>query len=71
MANQLRNMTVTATGLLRHGARVEISSDDAMMSVDLSRESAISHAANVLIAAGISRLDIDPDGAWHAVERSN
>jgi hypothetical protein len=71
MALPVRNMTVEATGLLHHGTRVQISSDSAMMYADLDRHSAISHAANVLIAAGITRLDIDPDGTWHAHERSN
>lgn len=71
MAQQLRNMTVTALGLPGKGVRVQIDSADMQMSADLDRRSAINHAASVLNAAGITRLDIDPDGAWHAHERSN
>ena len=66
-----RPMTIEALGLTDHGVRVQVTSSTALMAVSLSRESAISHAAQVLRLAGIARLDIDPDGAWHAHERSN
>lgn len=71
MPAEIRPMTVEALGLTDQGVRIQTASDTAQMSCDLDRRSAICHAANVLSATGTARLDIDPDGTWHAVERSN
>jgi hypothetical protein len=67
----VRDMTVTALGLTGLGVRVQIESGTAMMSADLSRESAVNHAARVLELAGIASVTIAPDGSYQAVERSN
>jgi hypothetical protein len=71
MAMRIRNMTVTALGLVNRGVRVQIESDTALMAADLSRESAVNHAAYVLELAGIASITIAPDGSYQAVERSN
>jgi hypothetical protein len=67
----VRNMTVTALGLHGHGVRVQIDTDTAQLAADLSRESAVNHAVNVLAMAGIASVTIAPDGSYEAVERSN
>jgi hypothetical protein len=71
MAMRVRNMTVTALGLLNRGVRVQIESDDTLLAADLSRQSAVNHAVNVLAMAGIASVTIKPDGSYQAVERSN
>jgi len=71
MGMQIKHMTVEALGLADHGVRVQVSSDDTLLAADLSRQSAVNHAVNVLAMAGIASVTIKPDGSYQAVERSN
>lgn len=61
-----RQMELTTFGLTEHGVRVQVSSRDSLMAVDLDRESAVNHAAAVLALAGITRLSFRPDGSYLA-----
>lgn len=59
-----RRMTLAALGLGGGRVRVEITSVDAGMSVDLDRESALRYAAAVLLQAGVTSMRVGRDGAY-------
>lgn len=59
-----RQMTLEALGLGGGSVRIQVTSVDAGMSIDLDRESAVNHAASVLRHAGVTLIRIDRDGGY-------